>query len=103
MAAGIHENDVGTQFQVTITGPLGNNTNISGATDKRIIFKKPDGTTVSKTADFVNTGSDGGLKYVTVSGDLNAVGSWKIQAYVVTPSGEWHSEFETFKVHRNLS
>ena len=102
MTAEIHENDIGTQFQVTITGPAGNAVNISGATDKRIIFKKPSGATVSQTADFLNTGTDGIIKYVSASGDLTPVGSWKIQAYVNTPSGEWHSTFKTFKVHRNL-
>jgi hypothetical protein len=102
MTCGIHEGDIGTQFRVTVQDCNGTAIDISAATTTTIIFKKPDGSTLSKAASFVTDGSDGLIQYTSASGDLNTVGSWKIQSFVVTPSGQWHSEFESFKVHRNL-
>jgi hypothetical protein len=102
MTCGIHVGDIGTQFRVTVQDCNSTAINISDATETYIIFKKPDGSTVTKTATFLTDGSDGKIRYTAASGDLDTVGSWKIQSYIVTPSGSWHSEFETFKVLRNL-
>jgi len=102
MTCGIHEGDIGTQIRVTIQDRNSTAINISDATATYIIFKKPDGSTVTKTAAFLTDGIDGKIRYTSVSGDFNTVGSWKIQGYIITPSGSWHSEFESFKVLRNL-
>jgi len=102
MACEIHLNDIGTEFRVEVQDCNENALNISTATTKQLIFKKPDGVTLTKDADFVTTGSDGLIKYVSASGDLDALGTWKIQSYIDMPSGKWRSEFKTFKVHRNL-
>jgi hypothetical protein len=42
------------------------------------------------------------MQYVSVTGDLNVVGNWKIQAFVQLPSGQWKSNIEKFKVYTNL-
>jgi len=102
MACGIHLGDTGTQLRVTIQDCNSTAIDISDATTTEIILKKPDGTTVHKTAYFLTDGVDGKIRYTAASGDFDLVGSWKIQGYIVTPSGEWSSEFESFKVHRNL-
>ena len=102
MTCGIHIGDTGTQFRVTVHDCNSVAVDISDATAKTIIFKKPDGSTLTKPASFITDGSDGLIKYTAVSGDLDAIGAWKIQAHVVTPSGEWSSSFDTFKVLRNL-
>ena len=102
MSCGTHINNIGTDFQVTITDCNGSALDISDATTKNIIFKKPSGTVLTKTALFVNDGSDGLLRYISVSGDINELGTWKIQADVTTPDGVWRSNFESFKVYRNL-
>lgn len=102
MACGIHLNDIGTQFKVTVQDCNSTAIDISDATNTDIIFKKPDGNTVTKDAGFYTDGSDGIIRYVAVDGDINIIGSWKIQASITTPSGTWSSDFQTFKVHRNL-
>jgi hypothetical protein len=66
------------------------------------LFSKPDGAVVEKTAVFSTDGSDGKIRYITVDGDLDAIGKWKIQARVVMPTGSWSSNLSSFKVYGNL-
>lgn len=100
--ADIRVGDVGTVFRLTIVDELEDIVNISAATTTEIRFEKPDKTTVDKTAGFVTDGTDGGIQYVTIADDLDMSGKWRIQAYIVTPVGEWRSEIETFWVSDNL-
>lgn len=102
MTCGIHLGDTGTQFRVTVQDCDETVIDISDATTTEIIFKKPTGDTVTKLASFYTDGTDGIIKYTAVSGDIDTVGSWKIQSHIITPSGEWNSEFKSFKVLRNL-
>lgn len=98
----IHLNDIGTVFEVTILDGS-SAVDISAATTKQIIFKKKDRTILTAAGTFVTDGTDGKIKYTAVSGDLSVVGEWSIQAYIVTPSGEWRSDISTFTVHSNLT
>jgi hypothetical protein len=102
MSCGTHVNNTGTDFQVTIKDCNGSALDISDATTTTIIFKKPSGTNLTKTASFVTDGTDGLLRYVSVDGDIDEIGTWKIQASVTTPAGTWTSSFESFKVYRNI-
>lgn len=102
MAAEIHVGDIGTQFKVTITDSSNVARDISDATTKQLILKAPSASKKTKNAGFFTDGSDGIILYTTVSGDLDECGTWKIQGYVITPSGEWHTEYESFRVERNL-
>ncbi len=100
----IHVGDVGTIFRITIVEndevtPV----NVSGATVKKILFKKGDGTKMEKTAIFYTNGSDGIIQYVGIAGDVNVNGNWKMQGYVEMPSGKFYSAVETFIVKENLS
>ena len=98
----IHENDIGTVFELTVKeGALV--VDDSGATTKQIYFKKPDGTVVTKTAAFSSDGTDGKLKYTTVTGDLTPTGSWEIQCHLIFSTGEWKTDIGTFTVHPNLT
>ena len=76
-------NDIGTTFQVTVydSTSTGDSTvaDISTATTKQMIFSKPDGTTLTKTAVFGTDGSNGVVEYVSVDGDLNMAGTWHLQ------------------------
>ena len=101
MSDQIHENDIGTVFIVYITEdgvavPLGT------ATTKEIRFRKPTGIQAIKDAEFVTDGSDGGLKYTTVTDDLTPAGVWQIQGRAVLPNGTWSSEVDEFRVHENI-
>ena len=102
MSAEIHVDDVGTVFRSTIKDN-GVVLPVDSATSILITFKKPDRSTIERTAVLDTDGLDGKVKYVSVSGDLDQPGdAWKAQFTVTLPSGLWHSDFYTFKVERNL-
>ena len=97
----IHVGDIGTVLTVTVKDDTAV-VDISSATTKQIILRKPSGTNLEKTGVFVTDGSDGQMKYTTVSGDLSEAGDWSVQAKVVLTSGTWFSDVSTFTVHPNL-
>lgn len=101
MADEIHVGDVGTVFEVTIQDD-GVAVNISTATTKEIIFRKPDKTKVTKAANFSSNGTDGKIRYTTVANDLDQAGLWSLQAHIVLPSGDWKSSTSEFSVASNL-
>jgi len=97
----IHQNNVGTEFRVTVL-ESGTAVNVSSATNY-IRFSKPDNTVVSKNASFYTDGTDGIITYTSASGDLDVVGTWKIQAFVDFGVNEFYSDISTFRVYKNLS
>lgn len=102
-----HVGDVGTIFRVTVydTTSSGETSiaDISGATTKQFTFKRPDGSTFTKTAVFTTDGTDGNIQYITESGVLDGPGRWCLQAYVKTSTGTWNTSVGNFKVFENLS
>ncbi len=100
----IHQNDIGTQFDVTVydnTSVL----NISSASVRQLEFTKPSRTKVTVTASFSGSsaGSDGKLSYITAASNfLDEIGDWQMQVYLEMSTGIWHSDVSTFYVHRNL-
>ena len=64
----IHVNDVGTQFLVTVTDGS-SAVDISSATTKELIIKKPSGTKLTKATAFSTDGTDGKMKYNISSDD----------------------------------
>jgi hypothetical protein len=101
MSSEIRQNDINTRFLVTIYSGSAIK-DISYATTKQMIFRKPSGTTVTKTANFVTDGTDGQLYYDTVSNDLDESGTWKLQCRVASASNDKKTDFSTFVVHQNL-
>ena len=101
-----HVNDIGTTFRVTVYDATSTGgsaiANISAASTKQMIFSRSDGTPFTKTAVFTTDGSDGDIEYVSVDGDLNMAGTWHLQAYVVTPAGNWRTDVGHFRVYDNL-
>jgi len=100
MAQGeIHQNDIGTQFEVTVKDGS-TAVDLAAASTKQLIFTKPSGAKVTKTAsDGTATGQ---LTYTTASGDLNETGEYRIQAFVIVGGNQWHSDIGQFTVHSNL-
>lgn len=98
----IHLNDIGTVFELTVyEGDV--IVDVSSAVSLNIYFRKPDGTTVlTKSAAFTTDGTDGKIRYVTVDGDLDTTGGWKIQGRVELPTGRWSTDVQSFKVYSNL-
>jgi len=97
----IHVDDIGTIFTITIKDGA-SIVDVSSATTQQLIFKKPSGTTSTKTTSFVTDGSDGKIKYTTVADDIDEIGLWKLQSYIVMPSGSWKTDVGSFNVYANL-
>jgi hypothetical protein len=99
----IHLGDIGTEFQVRILDENKAVVNVASATTKSIIFRKPSGSKVVKSASFVTDGRDGYIMYTATSGDINEKGLWKIQGQVAFGSNVLNSStVGTFKVYANL-
>lgn len=94
----IHVGDVGTQFTITILDQDDVAVDLSGYSTKQLIFTKPGGTSLTKTASFATDGTDGIIQYTSIAGDLDEAGIWQIQAIL----NSFHSNIGTFTVHRNL-
>jgi len=101
MVEEVHKDDIGTKFLLTIKDGT-SAVDISGATTKEIIFEKPSGETLTKSATFDSDGSDGKIYYNSVDGDVDEKGTWTLQAKVVIAAGTFKSNTETFKVYENI-
>lgn len=98
----IHKFDIGTILTTTIKDGIGV-VNISDATTKTIILGKPDGTKLTNAGTLTTDGEDGKMYYSTVANDLDQIGWWKIQGYIVSSNGgEWRSDIGNFEVHKNI-
>jgi len=98
----IHVGDIGSTFIVTVKDGT-SAVDISGATSKRLILRRPDTTILDNAGTFTTNGFDGKLQYTTVADDLTLAGSWEIQAKVVITSGTFTSSSAKFTVFQNLS
>lgn len=77
MTSPVFVGDTGTEI-VLETG-----VDLSSATLRRIVARKPNGVDVNWTA---TADSATAIKYVTQDNDLDLAGVWQLQAYVETPS-----------------
>jgi len=98
----VHKNDIGTIFRVTVKDGS-SAVDLSGATALNFLFKRPNGTSIQRTAVYYTDGTDGIIQYVTVSGDLNQDGRWRLQAHVTLVAGSWYSDIYEFDVHKNVA
>ena len=73
---------------------------ISTATTKSLVFRKPGGSVVTKSMSFVSDGTDGQLKYVLATGDIDEAGEWEMQVRVVlnTSDADFRTKIEKFTV-----
>ncbi len=99
----IHLNDVGTIIEVTITED-GSAVDVSTSTTQELILKDPKGNLKTKTTNFTTNGSDGKIQFTSVITDFDRQGVWRIQAHLVllSPIGDWRSDFGDFTVFPNL-
>jgi hypothetical protein len=97
----IHINDIGTVFTITVKDGS-SVVDISSASTKQVIIKKPGGTKLTKDSAFVTDGTDGQMKYTIVSGDLDETGTYKLQGYLIISDGTFYTDITSFKVYRNL-
>mgnify|MGYP006081573935 CR=1 FL=1 len=102
MADEIHVNDIGTEFRILILDKDAV-VDLSFASELTIIFRKPNGSILSVTADLYTDGSDGIITYTSVDGDIDQSGIYKIQSYVAIGSSSYSSSIGSFKVHCNIN
>ena len=100
--AEVQEATIGVMIEYTVLDTLGVALDISGATTKKLVFKKPNGVVITKDADYTTDGSDGKLQYSSTTGDLLPYGTWSVQAYIVRSGLDGRTERATFSVLRNL-
>ena len=103
MASEIHYGDIGVNFNITVMNglvPL----DVSNANNIYIIFQRPDmgGSDLIKTATLITDGKDGNIRYTTVSGDLDQIGTWQIQVKVDFGASVFSTDIQKFKVYRNI-
>lgn len=87
MADEIFVGDVGTALRLRVT-ENGEAVDVSLVGAKQIKLRTPDGRVVTKTAQFTDDGTDGYIEYVTIAGDLDVPGKWRIQGFL-TNLGGW--------------
>ncbi len=98
----VHKDDIGTVIVVTVKDGA-TVVDISGATTKNIKLKKPVSSTVlTKAAAFTTDGTDGKIQYTSIAGDLDEIGVYNVQAYIILPSGTWSSSVEEMSVFDNV-
>lgn len=103
MSAKVFVGDVGTSFQVTVRDENGAVVDVSLSPSLLLIFKKPDGTNLTKTAQRVNDGTDGLIRYVTEEGDIDQPGKWLLQGYVEKGNAKLYTDVHEFRVYPNLT
>lgn len=98
----VHVGDIGTAIQVTLyDGSTA--LDVSGAASLTMYLTKPSGTTLTKTATNVTDGTNGQIKYTTISGDIDEAGLWTLQVKVVLVNGNtWYTDVARFRVFSNL-
>ena len=95
--------DIGTVFVATVKDGT-TAVDISSASTKIMLFRKPRGKSISRAGAFVTDGTDGQLKYTVVAGDLSEKGIWEWQVRIVFPTGsQWSTDIEAFEVYGNLA
>lgn len=97
----IHLNDIGTVFEATIMDGSAI-VDVSSATTKELIFRKPSGAVITQTAVFTTDGTDGKIQYITIASDLDEAGDWKLQGRIILPTGEWRTDVSIQSVYGNL-
>lgn len=90
----LYKGDVGTEVLVDCGCDL------TGATVTRLKVEKPDGTVIEWTAAIHQNNY---LKYVTVAGDFDQSGEYKLQAYVKLPDWEGHGETTRFRIYNEFA
>lgn len=77
----IHNGDIGTIIEATVKDGA-SSVDVSGATSVKFSVNPPRSAVKSFTAGFTSSGTDGKVRYTTVTGDIDVPGTWWIQVLV---------------------
>lgn len=93
--------DMGVLLRITIEDENGAK-DVSGATTKTLIIKKPDDSISTYSMNYYTDGTDGIVQYATVAGDLDQAGIYKYQTYLVISPYTYYSDVRQLRVFKNL-
>ena len=93
MASKLYQADEGTVFQVDV------GVDISAASTTDLKVRKPDGTLVSWVGA-ANGSTNTQIDYTIVTDDLDQLGQYRLQAYVVTATWTGRGETVNFTVYK---
>lgn len=102
MSTTLYAGDTGTILRAELADQDGTALDVSAATTKVLLFKRPDGVVLRKAAAFSTDGTDGKIQCTFAEGELRPAGEWAWQAYVELPTGAWHSTVAGFTVAEPL-
>lgn len=78
---------------------VGIGVDVSTATTRKILYKKPDRSYGEWAASLYDTNY---IQYITLENDIDQTGLWKIQSYIETSSGKWYGDPDSFHVTARL-
>ena len=96
-----HVNDVGTEIRLTLTDG-GFAVDLTGATELKILLRKPSGAVVEKDAGVVGDATSGVINCYTATDDLDEAGLYEVQARIALPAWSGHSASRQLRVHANV-
>ncbi len=97
------QNDIGVTFIVTVLQEDGKTPqDISDANSLNIFLIQPNLNVIEGPANFVTSGNDGQIYYISRSGDLGQVGIYKIQASYTVGSYILYTQKTNFLVEPNF-
>ena len=91
--------DTGTALRGTVRDEAGTLQDLSTATTKEFVLRKPNGTELTKSATLISGGFYGQMYYIITSGDLDSIGRWEVDVHLIYPSGDWNSTIGSFLVY----
>ena len=97
----IHVDDFGWVAKLTVQQD-GTAVDISSFTTLEYILRDADGNETTKIVSFDSDGTDGKLKYVILTGDIDSVGSWYVQMRLKKTNVELTSKEHGFSVEERL-
>ena len=98
----LQRDGIGYAITVTIEDENGSAVDVSGASTLSMVLQDPSNNNTTKTAVNNTDGTDGKIKYVTVSGDLDEAGRWRVQCNVIDASTNRWTTVGHFHVVANL-
>ena len=97
----IHKGDIGTVLTITIKDSA-TAVDISGATTKNFVLKKPGGSLTTITANFTGSGTSGVVNFTSTSSHFDTTGTYQLQVYIADATGTWRTDIYSFFVYPNL-
>jgi hypothetical protein len=99
----IQAGTIGADIQYTVLDDDGAPKDISLATVKKLVFRKPDAEEWIVTADFLTDGTNGILRYLTMTAlDLSPPGNYRVQADLTMPGFTGRTGVDLFSVSKNV-